>query len=155
MSLKIKFNNQIHMYNGSSKHADLLRFIETSFNKLPASYMLYYQDTDGDNITISCDEDIQALKETCEGTPKIFITEDLALSCGSSEEFQQILEKEEEIEQKNNFNQIQIEQKLENENYGQDRIECSVCTYLNEKHSENCAICMNPMQKPEENNDDS
>lgn len=49
--------------------------------------MLFYKDSDEDNITLSCDEDIQAMIETSTGMPKIFLAKELELSSHSSEEF--------------------------------------------------------------------
>lgn len=76
MSIKVQFKKEIHLFKGDKTYEDLLTFVESSFQKLPTTFILYYLDSDNDNITLSCDEDFLALIETHKGTPKIFIEED-------------------------------------------------------------------------------
>jgi len=65
MPLKIQFEKETHIYKGQlDSFKELLSYITLNFKSLPASFSLYYMDSDMDQITLSCDEDIQVLKES-------------------------------------------------------------------------------------------
>ena len=65
MPIKIAFGKEIHICkNQLESFSELLQFISMSFKCLPLSFNLFYEDQDGDRITLSCDEDFRALLET-------------------------------------------------------------------------------------------
>jgi len=78
MSLKYCFNHEIHKtFQHPPDYASLIKEITSLFlQKLPARYLLQYQDADGDRIAISTNQEYQALLsyEVQEGNcMKIFI----------------------------------------------------------------------------------
>ncbi len=62
--LKINFGKEIHLLTKEANFADLIRFIRENFKNLPAEFEIIYKDSDGDNISISSDEDVQTLYAT-------------------------------------------------------------------------------------------
>lgn len=114
MPFKVKHNKEIHIFKGPEDFQSLTSFVENSFKSVPEDYILYYIDCDGDQITLSCDEDLKALKETCDSKNiKVFIGEELKLSSRSSEEFEEILKKESESSETELIPEL-IPEKIEN-----------------------------------------
>lgn len=64
MSIKVKFDKEIHIFKGQESFKNLQNFVKTSFKYTPKSYLFQYEDLEGDFITISCDEDLKFLRET-------------------------------------------------------------------------------------------
>lgn len=60
--MKVQFENEIHVFRGNqNSFCDLVEFIKASFTQIPSHFQIYYVDQDGDNIIISCDEDLKAI----------------------------------------------------------------------------------------------
>jgi hypothetical protein len=59
-TIKISFNKETHIYRGELDIEKVKNYIDAAFNKkkFPADYRLQYEDEDGDQITVSCDEDL-------------------------------------------------------------------------------------------------
>jgi hypothetical protein len=62
--LKISFGKEIHLLTKEANYADLIKFIRESFKNLPRNFEITYRDADGDNISISNDEDVKTLYAT-------------------------------------------------------------------------------------------
>jgi hypothetical protein len=63
--LKITFNKEIHLLTKETTYVELMKFIRESFKNLPSNFEINYLDGDGDNISISNDEDVHTLYATC------------------------------------------------------------------------------------------
>lgn len=62
--LKISFGKEIHLLTKEANFVELLKFIRESFKNLPNNFEITYRDADGDNISISNDEDVRTLYAT-------------------------------------------------------------------------------------------
>lgn len=75
MPIKVIFDKEIHVVKGQLKtFSDILEFIKNSFARLPEAFQLYYLDSDQDQITLSCDEDLKALDLSGKGSVRIYIS---------------------------------------------------------------------------------
>ena len=69
MPFKVVFDKEIHVYKGDqTSFSELLKFIQ---NYVKEPFQLFFKDQDGDNITISCDQDLSALAN--EKNVKIYV----------------------------------------------------------------------------------
>lgn len=62
--LKITHGKEIHLLTKEANYNELLKFIKDSFKNLPKGFEITYKDSDGDNISISNDEDMKTLYAT-------------------------------------------------------------------------------------------
>jgi hypothetical protein len=77
MIFKIVYGKEIHVLNKQVSYSELLAFVRSAFKKLPKNYTLSYVDTEGDNIAITSqsDIDILALGQGASASVRILITE--------------------------------------------------------------------------------
>jgi len=78
MFFKIALGKEIHVMNAKEESvslADLKDFIRKVFKKLPAKFMLFYVDSDGDQITLGNENDIKILNESGFKSVKIIVEE--------------------------------------------------------------------------------
>lgn len=74
--LKINHGKEIHLVTKQITFGELMTFIRENFKNLPKNFEIGYQDSDGDNISISNEEDLQTLYGTSkEKFAKIAVTE--------------------------------------------------------------------------------
>ncbi len=72
-TIKFIYMKEIHVYKGSLDSLDSLKnFIKSSFASIPENFKLSYNDSEGDIISISCDQDVQSLEQE-KGVFKIYI----------------------------------------------------------------------------------
>lgn len=62
MIFKIVFGKEIHLLNSITSYPSLVEGIKGSFKKLPPSFTLSYADSEGDQISVSNQEDFKVLE---------------------------------------------------------------------------------------------
>ena len=64
MILKIHYDSEVHLLSNAENFEDLKRFVQTKFRDRLDNYGLTYQDADGDEITISSQNDLNILHQS-------------------------------------------------------------------------------------------
>lgn len=67
MLLKVRCNEETHLLNKKVNYYELKHFIHGVFKNYPSTYNLTYLDSEGDEITISNDHDLETLFKTATG----------------------------------------------------------------------------------------
>lgn len=74
MIFKIAYQSEIHLLKKDKPTiADIHNHIKSTFINCPANFTLFYKDIEGDEITITSQEDLSVIAEQNQGTIKIYI----------------------------------------------------------------------------------
>jgi hypothetical protein len=98
MICKLVYRKQIHLCNNLTDYRGLLLFIGGAFGGLPKHFELTYADEEGDEITLSNQEDLEVFKlihANSKRFPKVVIKEcepskQVAACCGPDDSFEVI-----------------------------------------------------------------
>jgi len=74
MIFKIVFGKEIHLLNSIASYSELVEGIKVSFRKLPSPFAISYADAEGDQISISNQEDFKVFESSNKSDKPVKIT---------------------------------------------------------------------------------